>query len=66
MDAQLIYFIALKAIGAAFFVLLALRLVTGFRARHCNPALDLLGRRFAEGQIGVEEYRAKKAELEDL
>jgi putative membrane protein len=34
-------------------------------ARGREPAIDVLGRRFAEGEINLQEYRERQAVLEE-
>ncbi len=49
-------FILLRILGIAFFVLLAVRIITGLRSRH-EGALEIVSRRFASGEITEEQFR---------
>jgi uncharacterized membrane protein len=55
--------ILLRILGAAFIILLIARIVAGARGRH-HGALWILSRRFAEGQITEEQFRAMRDVLE--
>ena len=49
-------FIALKLMGAAFIVLLVIRIVAAVRGRS-DGALESASRRFAAGEITEEQFR---------
>jgi uncharacterized membrane protein len=49
-------FVALKLMGAAFFVLLIMRLIAAVRGRS-DGALESASRRFAAGEITEDQFR---------
>jgi uncharacterized membrane protein len=55
--------VALRLLGLAFFVVLTVRIVAGLR-RNRDGAIAALRRRFAEGEIGEEEFRKLRDALE--
>jgi uncharacterized membrane protein len=56
---------ALRLLCLAFAVLFTVRVVAGVRSRHPGGARAILERRFVEGAITEEEYRARRAVLEE-
>jgi uncharacterized membrane protein len=56
-------FTLLHLLSTTFFVLLTIRLVVGYRAKH-DPALKLVGNRFALGEISEEEFIHRRLVLE--
>ncbi len=56
-------FILLRILGVAFFVLLAVRIITGLRSRH-SGAVDIASRRFASGEITEQEFRRMREVLD--
>jgi len=56
-------FSLLHLLSTAFFVLLGIRLVVGYRAKH-DPALKIVGKRFALGEITEEEFIHRRLILE--
>jgi uncharacterized membrane protein len=56
-------FLLLRALGVAFIILLIARIAAGVRAGQ-HGALGILSRRFAEGQITEEQFRAMRDVLE--
>ena len=59
----LLGFSTMNILSAAFAVLLLVRLVAGFKAKH-DPALKVLGNRFAAGEIVEEEFLHRRLVLE--
>ena len=56
-------FVALRLLGIAFLVLLVSRIVAGARSRP-HDALEIVGRRFAEGEITEEQFRRMREVLD--
>ena len=65
MTLTIVGFVVLRLLGTAFFVLLAIRIFVALKGRGPHSAHALLDRRFAEGQISADEYRARKAVLDE-
>jgi uncharacterized membrane protein len=65
MSLFLIGAMVLRLLCLAFAVLLAVRIVAGVRSRHPCGARAILERRFVEGAINEDEYRSKRAVLEE-
>ncbi len=63
MSMLFIGFVALRILGAAFFVVLALRIAAGFR-RRMDPGLAALERRFVTGDLEEKDYRRMREVLE--
>jgi uncharacterized membrane protein len=63
MTLFLIGSIALRVLCLAFFILLAVRIGAGIRARHVSGAQAILEKKFVEGQITEAEFRQKRAVL---
>ena len=63
MTLFLIGSIVLRFLCLAFFILLALRIGVGIRARHGSGAQAILEKKFVEGQITEAEFRQKRAVL---
>ncbi len=55
--------IVLRVLGIAFLVLLVARIAMGIRNRH-DEALEIVGRRFASGEITEEQFRRLREVLE--
>lgn len=56
-------FTTLHFLSTAFFILLAIRLVAGFKAKH-DPAIKVLGNRFVLGEITEQEFLHRRRILE--
>ncbi|NCN04976.1 MAG: SHOCT domain-containing protein [Spirochaetales bacterium] len=59
----LLGFSTMNILSTTFAVLLVIRLVAGFKAKH-DPALKVLGNRFAAGEITEEEFSHRRLVLE--
>lgn len=57
--------IVLRLLCLAFFILLAVRLVVGFRARYETGALAILRQNYANGLITAEGFRQKRTVLNE-
>ncbi len=55
--------IVLRVLGIAFLVLLVARIARGTGSRH-DEALEIVGRRFASGEITEEQFRRLREVLE--
>ncbi|HUW42309.1 MAG TPA: hypothetical protein VMV90_14980 [Rectinemataceae bacterium] len=63
MSLLFLAFVALRILGLAFFVALAMRLAAGHR-RRTDPGLAALERRFVTGGLDEKEFRRMREVLE--
>lgn len=63
MSLLFIGFVAMRILGAAFVVALAMRIVAGYR-RRTDPGLAALERRFVTGGLEEKDFRRMREVLE--